>query len=85
MRAKGKGVCKRIPVLRQQSDMVGNDWDDWSNLQIVHNSTAGECLESVEFSKRRDFSVAVANLAIMRWGPLPQCPLRMAWGPKWPI
>ena len=43
----------------------GNDWNDWSNQQIVHISTAGECLESVKFTKWCDFNVAVDNLAIM--------------------
>ena len=44
---------------------LGNDWNDWSNQQIVHISTAGECLESVKFTKWCDFNVAVDNLAIM--------------------
>ena len=72
---------KTILLLHLQS----NDWNDWSNQQIVHVSTGGECLESVKFTKWCDFNVAVDNLAGLCWRPVPQCPLRTARRPKWPI
>ena len=66
-KSKRNDICKvRLKtILLSHLHPRGNDWNDWSNQQIVHISTAGECLESVKFTKWCDFNVAVDNLAIM--------------------